>query len=114
MSHGASLNAKTFLEETPIGIVIARRYLIKIVGGVGVKKANHLSRVSFPACLILYFPARPGLEFSKCKTKPVFAPFNSIIDADKNLKADLRVRGSTVGSYDEKKLTYHVLHSCSF
>lgn len=40
VSHGASLNAKTFLEETPIGTFTPQHSLINTPGGRGVKKTN--------------------------------------------------------------------------
>lgn len=42
VSHGASLNAKTFLEETPIGVFITDLTEIKNVD---------LSRAHFPDCV---------------------------------------------------------------
>lgn len=54
VSHGASLNAKTFLEETPIGKFTPQHSLsIHLLGGVGgLRKQSYLSMVSFPACSI--------------------------------------------------------------
>lgn len=52
VSHGASLNAKTFLEETPIGIFTPQHSLINIPGGGLRKQMSFLSRVSFPACSV--------------------------------------------------------------
>lgn len=46
VSHGASLNAKTFLDETPIGIFTP--HSISAPGGGLKKQISYLSRVSFP------------------------------------------------------------------
>ena len=52
VSHGASLNAKTFLEETPIGIFTPQHSLINTPGGRWRKLMSYLSTVSFQACSV--------------------------------------------------------------
>lgn len=56
VSHGASLNAKTFLEETPIGIFTPQHSLINTPEGGGVKKTNVFSQQGLISSL-----------FSRCK-----------------------------------------------
>lgn len=52
VSHGASLNAKTFLEETPIGRFIPQHSRINTPGGGLSKQMSYLSWVSFSACSV--------------------------------------------------------------